>query len=193
VVREGPELEAVVGRLAELFGQGQEIDSFFERLVFTPHNDAGNMNFVHRESVVGIEYMAEKDVCELKYYGAPVILKNKIEGCIDVVTVTPVTASTNVRRTLLKAGFAVKADYGKKGLRFKTRRETQEIVISRPYNATLIDERLYMDGTASWESLAGPFPFGQDYLLEIRQNVTGISTAEDVISELHNLGNQLVA
>ena len=61
VICEGPELERLVRRLAELFGGGEELDCFFERLVFTPHNDAANMNFLHRESVVGIEYMAEKD------------------------------------------------------------------------------------------------------------------------------------
>jgi hypothetical protein len=193
VVCEGTELERVVRRLAELFGQGEESDCFFERLVFIPHNDAGNMNVVHRESVVGIEYTAEKDFCELKYFGAPVVLKNPIEGSVDVVTVTSVTASTNVRRTLLKTGFVVKADHAKKGLRFKTRIQSQEIIISRPYNASLIEERVYQDGIASWDSLAGPLPFGQNYLLEIRQNVLGTFTPEEIVNGLHDLANQLVA
>jgi len=193
VVREGSELENIVRKLAELFGQGEEVDVFVERLVFSPYNEAGNMNLVHRESLVGIEYMVGKDVCNLTYYGAPVILASmpSSDKAGDAFTVTSVEASTNVRRTLLKAGFVVKADHAKKGLRFKTRRLSQEILISRPYNASLMEEKLYREGMANWESLAGGFPFGQNYLLELKQNVLGASTPEDVVRELQDLANKL--
>ena len=193
VVRDGPQLEAVVRHLTEMFGQGEEIDVFHERLVFVPHNEAGNLNVIHRESLIGIEYPAEKDTCTMKYYGAPVNIMGESGGVmVEAYTVTEVAATTNIRRTMLKTGFKVKADYAEKGLRFHTRRESQVVSITRPYNASLIEERLYKECTASWDSLPGSFPFGRDYLFEIRQYVGSTQTPDEVVAEARALVNRLI-
>jgi len=193
VVRDGAQLESVVRQLTEMYGQGEETDTFHERLVFVPHNEAGNLNVIHRESLVGLEYPAEKEMCTVKYYGAPVNVPGECGGLVvEAVTVTEVAASTNIRRTLLKTGFKVKADYAEKGLRFRTRRETQLVNITRPYNASLIEDRLYKEGIASWDSLPGAFPFGRDYLFEIRQYAGFNQTPEEVISEARALVDRLI-
>ena len=192
VIRDGPQLESLVRHLTDMFGAGMEMDTFHERLLFVPHNDPGNMNVIHRESSIGIEYMAEKETCTVKYYGAPISV-NEVPGLhVEVVGVTRVTASINIRRTLLKTGFTIKADYAQKGLKFLTRQESQTVCISRPYNASLIDERVYREGVASWDSLPGPFPFGRDYLLEMRRTVDPISTPEDVLGEFRALLDKLI-
>ena len=193
VVRDGAQLEAVVRHLTEMFGQGEEIDVFHERLVFVPHNEAGNLNVIHRESLIGIEYPAEKETCTVKYYGAPVNVTQEVGGTvIEAFTVTEVRSTTNIRRTLLKTGFKVKADYAEKGLRFRTRRESQVVSISRPYNASLIEDRLYRECIASWDSLPGSFPFGRDYLFEIRQYVGSSRVTDEVVAEALALVHRLI-
>ena len=192
VVREGQQLETVVRTLTDIYGQGEEIDIFHERMVFVPHNEAGNLNVINRESVIGIQYLAEKETCSVKYIGAPVNLKETVSPHVEATSVCQVVATTNVRRTLLKTGFKVTSDYAEKGLRFRTRRDSQLISITRPYNACLIEDRLYRERIASWDSLPGPFPFGRDYLLELRQLIGSVITPEEALSELQALLDRLV-
>jgi hypothetical protein len=192
VVRDGQQLETVVRALTETFGQGEEIDIFHERLVFVPHNEVGNLNVINRESVICIEYLAEKESCSVKYMGAPVNLKETSGLHVEATSVSQVVATTNIRRTLLKTGFTVTSDYAEKGLRFRTRRDAQTISITRPYNASLIEDRVYRERIASWDSLPGAFPFGRDYLLELSQLTGSTHTPEEALSELQAMLDRLV-
>lgn len=194
VVKEGAPLQALVKALNARYGDSIEEESFEEHLVFKPYNEAGNMNYVIRDTSVSILYSTRTpNTCSVTYYGAPVdnpyLLKFPYLTALSARTSD---ADCNFRSILVKSGFQKKADFAKKGITFSTRVNNQKIVLSRPYNAILSIDNLKTNGVASWHNIPGSFPFKQDYLLEIHQNIKSVEEVETACDSLSNLVNSIL-
>ena len=149
-----------VSKLVECFGVGEQIDEFRERYLFVPQNEVGNMNYIHRNILVEIVYASDGSCCVYQ-------LSETADG-----STVACNSLWNIRRMFMKAGFKIIGDFAQKGLRFNTRNDGTCIVISRPYNAVLACEN------TTWNSLPGPLPFGNDYLIEVTQ--TGTATTKSL-------------
>ena len=179
----------LVNRLTNLFGDGEACDFFSESLCFNPQNEAGNMNYINRDVFVDIQYSATDDrICNLTRVGASVVVKDR---AASATVVTRSTLEVNIRRMFFKGGFFVKSDYAKKGLVFETR-DNQTISLTRPYNAVLNETSLYEKHLAAWTLLAGPLPFGTDYLLEISQHSPSEALVDITVLNLRTMLDKLV-
>lgn len=191
IVKSGESITRLVGRLTTLYGQGSEVDIFRERLTFRPREEAGNMNVVNRESSIDIEYT--KDNVRLKHLVSTASAgKAAVPQTCEIFCIKLSTCSNcNVRRMFLKAGFAVRSDFGQKGLRFKAPNEVV-ITITRPHNAEINSSVSYQSGKLAWENISGQPPFGQDYLLEVSSIVKEQSAVEDLVGSLIEISCQIV-
>ena len=189
VVKNGEDLQRMVALLTNLYGPGSEIDSFEEQLVFHPKQEQGNMNYINRDVHVRIEYRADSVV--VKHIGSPATgIKGLVPGTQASTVTETIVEACNIRRVFTKTGFVVASDFAKKGLEFKTRHGAT-VVLSRPYNAALAEDKMYVDGRASWEPLGGPLPFGSDYLLELKQLAEGQGSVDSVVHALNELSKEL--
>jgi hypothetical protein len=193
IVRDGEHLQRLVQSLQHLYGPEEEIDVFEERLVFKPQVEVGNMNYVIRDSNVRIVYDNKlPDRCDITYLGAPVdnAVATKFPR-FRTVSTRSTNASSNFRNILGKSGFTTVADFAKKGIQFCTRTRGQSVVISRPYNAAMSDEKMRKFGTAIWTPLPGPLPFKQDYLFELTQQINGTEELEAACESLTRIVNKI--
>ena len=191
VVRGGESLGKLVNVLTGLYGQGKEGDSFYERLVFKPKQELGNMNFINRDSVVCLEY-SKNHICVDHVLSTLPVPKGPVySGKPEIVVIRRSKASNpNVRRLFQKSGFKVLSDFAKKGLVFNTRYGI-DVSLSRPYNAQLSEKQSYETGTPVWESVGGHTPLGQDYLLEFKKVVSNQADVEACLESIGDLQRNL--
>ena len=188
IVKGGDQLQRLVNSLTSVYGRGTEVDMFQEELVFKPIQERGNMNYVNRDVLVELEYSGGGVV--VKHIGSSLTeLKDLPVGARAFNVVKTSVSEGNIRRLFLKSGFILKSDFAKKGIRFISRTGLT-ICLSRPYNASLGLDQTYMTGITCWETLTGPFPLGQDYLLEISGNTKYQAGAEDLVREINALREQ---
>jgi hypothetical protein len=181
VIKGGDALNGVVSRLTELYGSGTEADMFQERLVFTPKEQTGNMNFINRECLVDIVYERSHKIL-VKHLVSSVAVKTDIPSEVFAVRKSE-AANANVRNVFLKAGFRPRHDFAKKGLRYKTQHDAF-VTVTRPYNAQISVSSSNITGVPSWDNIGGQAPLGQDYLIEISTQVTEQSKIDATVEKL---------
>lgn len=191
VIKSGDSISRLVTRLTNLYGQGAEVDLFRERLSFQPREEVGNMNFVNRDCVVDIEYL-EQNATMRHLVSTVTVGKASLPLNCEIFSIkTTPCSNCNFRKMFLKAGFVVQSDFGQKGLRFTTP-HGHVITITRPHNAEIKQNTSYQSGRLTWENISGSPPLGQDYLLEVRCQVAGVTSIEEVLSNLQETSSQLV-
>jgi hypothetical protein len=189
VIKGGESLSRLFNALTDLYGQGTDVDHLEERLIFKPMEQSGNMNFINKDSLMIMHYEKNRIVVQHVVSSLP-----SGKPLIEVLAVRQSGASNlNLRRMLIRSGFRVKSDFAKKGLQFNTRHDGIEVILTRPYNCELKGSSSYESGIPAWNNLGGSFPFGSDYLIELKKMINNQSELDACIQSITDLHSKLVA
>ena len=189
IVRGAESLNKLVNILNDLYGSSEEVDTLEERFIFSPKEEAGNLNVINRETNMILLYDKNNVVVQHVVSTVPYNKPLPISGSIEVFGMRQSQASNaNLRRLFRRCGFTLKSDFAKKGLRFQSRHDL-EIVLTRPYNIEFNERTAYETGVPSWDNKGGAPPLGPDYLLEMRKiiiNQSELQNSVDSIVDLHS-------